>query len=995
MRRIAALLLLSLGWATAAPAATLLPLELPLPDLAPLIPLVAAPLEKPALTLPELSLPPAPLSLPQIPPPPLLVDLSQKPMAELPEPRRFPPPCIASFFGVASELLECGRSQFRKEEYDEARASLEGAARGSDRALAREARYWLAETLLRLGQLQEAERNFLLVVQAAPLSELAPYALASLGWIGLRLNDPARARASFSDLLRGGRAQSLIPFGRYGLALSLFGLTRYSEAREAWDALLAMPLPPSVRLEATFWLGETLARVGDQAGAETQLKRFTESGLSHPLLATAVLRLGGAALAADHPLESVKAFRWFLRAFPRSHDAPWAQAGLAHALLALDDWKGAQAAAAELGAAQPAHPLVLPSLLALSRRAVERKAYADAHSVNQELFRRELPPEVKAHVFFLDGETFWGEGQTGSARTQYELVRGGAGATDLGWRASLRIAETDLREREFPRALAETQALLRHPLSPELRAAALSLSGEAAYRAKDYDTAAQAFSRFLSEFPGLSEAAAVTMSLGWTEFRQGKLEAARARWSGVARSLPAGERAAEALLLAAELAGQAGDVAEALTLLDQMLLQYPAHPQREVVVLNRAILRLRDGQFDEAAAGVTLLLRSPLSPFLGRARMVHGTALLLLDRPPEATREFTAALQQGEGALAELGLGSAALARRQLDEATRHFGEARDSGTDPVRQAALYGLAVVAFRQGNRQEFIQQATLLLQQAPGAPTAPRILYVLAGLAVEDKAWERAKDLTQRLVRDHAEAEEAGPSLFRLGTGAGAAAQWALARQAWELLVTHYPKSPFGEDARLGLAEAMLRVGAGAEARKLLEAAVTTLSTDPRLPRILFLLAESREVAGDRAGAIQVYDRVTRDFPDTDLAPVARLGQGRLLLQQGEWEKSRKLLETVLAGNDQATSVEAAYRLGEGFRSRGDNEAALEAFMSAAYMDPVSPWGRKALYGAGQSFAALKDPGAAAIVYRKLLAQPGVEPELAGLAKQALQRLGPSP
>jgi TolA-binding protein len=995
MRRIAALLLLSLGWATVAPAATPLPLELPLPDLAPLIPFVAAPLEKPALTLPELSLPPAPLSLPQIPPPPLLLGLAQKPMAELPEPRRFPPPCIASFLGVPSELLECGRSQFRKEEYDEARASLEGAARGGDRALVREARYWLGETLVRLGQLQAAERNFLLVAQDVSGNELAHYALASLGWIAFRLNDPARARASFDDLLRSRPGLSLLPFARSGRALALFGLTRYSEAKEAWDALLAMPLPQSVRLEAAFWLGETLARLGDPTGAEAELRRFTGSGLSHPLLATAILRLGWWALAAGHPLESVKAYRWFLSAFPRSPELPWARAGLVHALLALDDWSGARTAMEELSAAHPTHDVVLPSLLALGRRAAERKAYADARSIHQELLRRDLPFGIKAHVLFLDGEAFRGEGQLEAARAQYEQVRSGAGGMDLGWRASLRLAQMDLREREFSRMLAEMQTLLRQPLSPELRVAALSLIGDAGYWAKDYETAASAFSRFLSEFPGHSLAADVAMSLGWAEFRQGKLEAARARWMAVARSLPAGDRAGEALLLAAELASEAGDFAAAGHLFDQMLAQYPAHPQREVAVLNRAIVRLHDRRFEEAAAGLNdLIKRSPLSPFLGRIGTVHGGVLLALNRPREAAREFMAALQQGEGALAHIGLGSAALAQRQWAEATQHFGEARDSGTEPVRQAALYGLAVTALHQGSRQEFIQQAALL-QQAPGAPPNPRLLYVLAALAVEDKGWERARDLTLRLVRDHAEAEEANHSLFRLGTGAGAAGQWGLAREAWELLITRDPQSPFGEDAGLGLGEALFRLGAAAEARKLLEKAATTLSADPRLPRILFLLAQSREATGDRTGAVQVYDRMTRDFPDTDLALLARLGQGRLLQREGEWKKSRQLLEAVLTANDQAASVEAAYHLGEGFRARGDHEAALEAFMSAAYMDPASPWGRKALSGAGQSFSALKDPGSAAVVYRKLLAQPGIEPELAGAAKQALQRLGQSP
>jgi TolA-binding protein len=102
-----------------------------------------------------------------------------------------------------------------------------------------------------------------------------------------------------------------------------------------------------------------------------------------------------------------------------------------------------------------------------------------------------------------------------------------------------------------------------------------------------------------------------------------------------------------------------------------------------------------------------------------------------------------------------------------------------------------------------------------------------------------------------------------------------------------------------------------------------------------------------------------------------------------------------LETVLDNGDAGARVEAAFRLGEGYRARGLHADAVEAYMTAAYLAPESPWGRRALLGAGQSFVALKDAKSAAIVYRKLLAHPGAEPELAAAAKKALQELGQSP
>jgi hypothetical protein len=62
------------------------------------------------------------------------------------------------------------------------------------------------------------------------------------------------------------------------------------------------------------------------------------------------------------------------------------------------------------------------------------------------------------------------------------------------------------------------------------------------------------------------------------------------------------------------------------------------------------------------------------------------------------------------------------------------------------------------------------------------------------------------------------------------------------------------------------------------------------------------------------------------------------------------------------------------------------------MTAAYLAPESRWGQRALLGAGQSFAALKQSDAAVAVYRKLATAKGAEPELADAARKELKALG---
>ena len=125
-----------------------------------------------------------------------------------------------------------------------------------------------------------------------------------------------------------------------------------------------------------------------------------------------------------------------------------------------------------------------------------------------------------------------------------------------------------------------------------MRAAALVLAAESAYWARDYEQAAALYARFLIEFSGRPEAPAAALALGWAELRRGRLDAARERWTAFARGAPSDPRAAEALLLAAELAAKGGGPTQARLLLDQVIGQYPGTEQADVAVLNRAILAL-------------------------------------------------------------------------------------------------------------------------------------------------------------------------------------------------------------------------------------------------------------------------------------------------------------------------------------------------------------------------------------------------------------------
>jgi TolA-binding protein len=983
--------------ASARPASAEITFKLPPPEVSGLLPLAALPLDKPPVVLSPAGVPPIPQGLPELPPARFAGDPARRPVAPLASPRMLACNPVGTVFGVASELVECGRARYQRGELEPARQALQTAAQEtSDRELQREARYWLGETLLRLGRPADVERVLAPVAQDDPRGDFGLFATHTLGWVALDANDPARALPRFESLLKGRMPVVLIPTARHGRALALHGLKRYPEARDEWVALLASNPPRPLADEVTFWLGDTLGRLGDEKGAVARLKAFPAGG-PPPLAENALLSLGWWSRAAGQPAEAVKAYRAFLSAHPQSPSAAWARAGLVQALLDQNDFAAAREEARRLEALSRTSPLVLPSLLSLRRWAADKGKAEEGQALDTDLLARTLDPETRAWVLLLSGELARQAGNPGEARDRLELVRSSSTALPaVKQQAELRLAQIDFDAREYGQAQMAAQALLGQSLADDVRAAALILAAESAYWARNWDQAAASYSRFLSDFPKRPEAPAVGFALGWAEFRRGRLDAARDRWAAFAREAPADPRAGEALLLAAELAAKAGDRAQARAMFDRVAGQYPGTEQAEVARLNRAILSLNAGRATDALAELNRVGPggSASSPYLGRARVAKGLALVASKQPAAAESELKAALGQGDDAIAHLGLGVIAFGRGQWEAAARAFGEARDAGAGGVAAAAEYGLAAVAFNQGKTEDFKKLAEEL-QTAPDDPaTTPFLLRGMEAVAVQDKRWADARTLAVRLADQYPRSDVTPAALADVGAGAGAAEQWPLAREMYQTLAARYPSSPGRQAGRVVLAEALLRTGAPADARRELEGFIATASlADPRRPRAIALLGEAQEATGDRAAAAQTYARFATENPTGKEAPAALLGAGRLLQgEAGKWDEARPLLERAVKDGVTVVAAEAAYHLGEGLRAAGRNDDAAEAYMTAAYVAPDSVWARRALLGAGRAFAAAKQNDAAVIVYKKLLAASSVEPDLASEARTRLKSLG---
>jgi tetratricopeptide (TPR) repeat protein len=247
-----------------------------------------------------------------------------------------------------------------------------------------------------------------------------------------------------------------------------------------------------------------------------------------------------------------------------------------------------------------------------------------------------------------------------------------------------------------------------------------------------------------------------------------------------------------------------------------------------------------------------------------------------------------------------------------------------------------------------------------------------------LTASDRGWSDvlAGKLASRLIEEFPSYPPASPLLTRVATAAADAGQWPVARGAYQTLMVRAPVPALRRSARVAFAEALFRTGATAEARAIAQSAARA---GEEAPRALLLLAQIHEAAGERRDALTVYDRLLREHPRVERSPDSLLTHVRLLEEHGQANRAAPVLRRLVEVSSGEVAAEGAYRLGQNLRAEGQHAAAVEWYLTAAYVADGSHWSRQALLGAGGSLTALKETKEALAVYRKLLpARPGVDP-----------------
>jgi TolA-binding protein len=237
-----------------------------------------------------------------------------------------------------------------------------------------EARFWEAETLVRLKRPAEARTAYESVLREDPDSPLAPDTVYGLAWLELEQKRFEPAVRNFRLLLERWPDHPQAAESTFALARTLVDLKRYDEAIPVLVSFTSKYPDHAEAANARYLLGWTRLTTGKTAEGITDLRQFVETHPSHELAGMARRKITESVQRLGDRVELQKEYQLLMADRTTSAEALYDAALIGAQLGQAADH---EAALRRLRAEFPSSPLAPRAALELATAAFRRAQYQE------------------------------------------------------------------------------------------------------------------------------------------------------------------------------------------------------------------------------------------------------------------------------------------------------------------------------------------------------------------------------------------------------------------------------------------------------------------------------------------------------------------------------------------------------------------------------------------------------------------------------------------
>jgi TolA-binding protein len=752
-----------------------------------------------------------------------------------------------------------------------------------DGPLVDECRLGLAETHEKLHALEQARRGYRAIIESnSPLSDQA---LLHLGAVENALGEHASAVAALERLAVKFPDSPLQVTGRLERGYALYKLGRYREAEVLLQDLVDKP---AVSVEAYYWLGLSLKARKQWSEAARALVAGGQIDQHHRLADALGFQAGDALLRQGQYAPAREQFQRVLKTWPQS---PWAddsllgQVRVAYEQNAYDDCvRLAEAFAKQF----PDSTLRSQSELAQGRSLLALQKYAEAVDPLEKILKRKSPQAKPAADLRADAQAAlavcyaklsrWAEAKQMLAALHEQKARG-----VLIAEASYQVAEAAYAADDVPLARDLYSGLAQDEQAPDMARRVLPGLGWCYFKSGNLTEAASAFGRLLNQYPDSPSASEAALMRGRALEQLNQLDPALAMYYVVIEQYPHDGRVAEALWRAARLHDQLQQRTQAIELYAKLVKDHPDFAELDAAIYCWAWL-LR--QSDQVAAADDLFARLrrdfPQSHFALDATLRLAERAIASQNYDDAEKLLSEVTQAKTPAAARQHAwylqGRLAMARQQWSAVDAPLVQLIENFPDSeLALPAAYLMAEASYRQGHFEKAAQRLADLAKKTAGRsePYSATAELRRAQALAQLKDWTQALEIARAMPQRFPDFEQQYEVDYLIGRALAAQAEFAGAREAYARVI----ESPRGSHTETA-AMARWMIGESYFHQEDYGAALAEYSKVdeqymfPRWQAAALLQAgKCHELLGEWRLAVEVYGRLIKTFPQSDLCAEA--------------------------------------------------------------------------------------------------------------------------
>lgn len=317
-----------------------------------------------------------------------------------------------------------------------------------------EIRFRLAECFFNLKDYVEAKKHFEIILKRRQLAYLEPECLYAVGLIDILQENYREAEEILQKLLKNPAYQQE-ERANFALGVLYYFRGSYEEARQKLEGLKL--------LEARFYLGKSLSRLGQ-------------------------------------PLEAIKTFKDILDQAPNTPIASLADFSRAEALFFNRDYDGSKLKFADFIGRYPQSPLIDYAHYFLSASLIHYGDYATA-SEHLLSLTRHSDNLLAAHANYFLGICRMNLGDGLGAVSAFQKVRANYPNTQIASRANLQLTRAQLAASDTLQALISASQLATMFATGDLSSVGEYLTGMIYFKKTDYYHAAESFGALIERYP--------------------------------------------------------------------------------------------------------------------------------------------------------------------------------------------------------------------------------------------------------------------------------------------------------------------------------------------------------------------------------------------------------------------------------------------------------------------------------------------------------------